>query len=168
MIFFDDFVDAHIRWREELATNLDRDNLDIDLIARDDCCDIGKWFYGIGQSNFGKLGCFSEAQDAHKIFHHAVAKSIRKTGRSGSDAEFATLIKALDRLSKSIPLEDRLNECKPYFKSALNHINNHSPQLATVVLNGLICERCTRQVICSEIRELRSDVESLVDAKKSG
>lgn len=168
---FQDFVNAHLQWRENLALTKNRDDFDLENVRRDDLCAIGKWFHGPGGEQYGTLPEFIEAKSAHATFHGSVACSIEKTGHSGGDAEFEILVKALKKLSEAIHCQDgpetagvkktfvKLDACVKAFVLAKAHASNQSYELAQTVLKRLPCESCELGGQCEEISAILSSIQ---------
>jgi methyl-accepting chemotaxis protein len=76
----DHAVSAHEQWvfkfRDAIATS---STMDAATIAKDNCCELGKWLYGEGRTMHGNLTRFSDVVAKHAEFHkHAgqVAEAI--------------------------------------------------------------------------------------------
>ncbi|MEG3618991.1 CZB domain-containing protein [Magnetovibrio sp. PR-2] len=168
MINFQDFVNAHLKWRSQLAEDKDKPGFDIEKIRRDNLCEIGKWFYGPGQEQFGDLAEFDAARQVHAKFHAAVACSLEDTGHSGSDDEFEDLVVALKLLSERIvrltasqEAEVEISdECKKAFKLAEGHISAHATELAYTALSKLPCESCLYEGHCDDITRLLNAIRN--------
>lgn len=166
MINFQYFVNAHLQWRAKLSEDKNKDDFEIETIRCDNKCEIGKWFHGPGQAEYGRHPEFLIAKDAHADFHRTVADSLVKTGHTGSDEQFEILVKSLKRLSDALltaeesedkprpPLHPALDPCKKAFKLAGAHIDARAPQLATAILTGLPCDTCSRIGNCDELKAL--------------
>ena len=79
-IDLDSAIKVHAQWRSRLRKAAQKqERLDADTVARDDCCDLGKWLHGRGQGSYGSLPAFRTLVDRHREFHSAagaVAKAI--------------------------------------------------------------------------------------------
>jgi methyl-accepting chemotaxis protein len=65
----------HGRWIEEFCTAIfDRDSLNAETYGKDNCCELGKWLYGEGQTQYGKYNAFSELVSRHAAFHKVAEK----------------------------------------------------------------------------------------------
>ncbi len=69
---FKSAIDAHMKWKVRLERCLENDNeenLQVDVVGRDDQCVLGKWIHGIGFERFGHLPEFQEVKQEHARFH---------------------------------------------------------------------------------------------------
>ena len=51
-----------------------QEQLDVATIAKDNCCDLGKWLHGEAKTQFGQLGSHGECVKKHAEFHTEAAK----------------------------------------------------------------------------------------------
>ena len=73
-----DAIKAHADWRNKLRLAITkRETLDAAAAGRDDCCTLGKWLHGTGQSRFGSRSTFIQLLDAHRSFHQEAGKVAR-------------------------------------------------------------------------------------------
>lgn len=166
MINFQDFVNAHLQWRTELAENKDKPDFDVESIRTDELCEIGKWFHGPGREQFGGIPEFESAKEIHARFHKAVAHSIEDTGHSGSDEEFEEMVVALKLLSEKVvrllaskeAQVDIPDQCQKAFQLADGHLSAHATELAYTALSKLPCETCFYQGHCDEITRLLTEI----------
>ncbi|MDP3617298.1 MAG: methyl-accepting chemotaxis protein, partial [Rhodoferax sp.] len=85
-ITLDNAIQAHANWRMKLRTAALRgEQLDADTVARDDCCELGKWLHGAGQSKYGGKPSFVELTDSHRDFHQEAGKVARTINRGATD-----------------------------------------------------------------------------------
>ena len=71
---FGDAVKAHIKWKSRLVDYIKGDSkeeLEVEKVACDDKCDLGKWLYGSAAS-FARLPEYNELKDSHAQFHRSV------------------------------------------------------------------------------------------------
>jgi methyl-accepting chemotaxis protein len=82
-------IKAHADWRSKLRLAAQRnEQVDADTIARDDCCELGKWLHGVGTSKCGGKPSFAALIDAHKGFHQEAGKVARAINQGhGVEAE---------------------------------------------------------------------------------
>lgn len=82
-------ISKHAEWKVRFRTAIQKkEQMNVTDIARDNCCDLGKWLHGDGRQQFGRLDSYKTCVATHAIFHtHAgrVAQTIN-AGRY-SDAE---------------------------------------------------------------------------------
>ena len=60
-----------IRFREAVFM---QEDMDEGSVGRDDCCELGKWLHGPGQSRFSQLSVYQTCLSRHAIFHLEAAK----------------------------------------------------------------------------------------------
>jgi methyl-accepting chemotaxis protein len=90
---FSDAIRAHANWRLRLSTycqgNL-KETLNIQILAKDNACDLGKWLYGEGKK-YASDPKFGELLSIHAAFHRSVA-DIAAMVQSGRQKEAEKLI----------------------------------------------------------------------------
>ena len=65
----------HGEWKVKLRRAITKHELmDVKTIARDDCCDFGKWLHGDGKIKLGHQTSFSECLSRHAAFHVEAGK----------------------------------------------------------------------------------------------
>lgn len=73
-------VQSHINWRVKFRKAItEHQTMDVSTIAKDNCCELGKWLHGDGKVLYGKLKSFQDCVTKHAAFHveaGKVAKSI--------------------------------------------------------------------------------------------
>jgi len=65
-------IEAHQRWKIRLHDVIEgrsEEELDPAMVARDDCCALGKWIHGAGGTNFAEHPEFTELKRRHAHFH---------------------------------------------------------------------------------------------------
>lgn len=65
-------IEAHQRWKIRLNDAIEgrsEEVLDPAVVARDDCCALGKWIHGVGGMNFAEHPEFAELRRQHAHFH---------------------------------------------------------------------------------------------------
>ncbi|OHX10836.1 CZB domain-containing protein [Chromobacterium sphagni] len=68
----------HTEWKNRFREAIFRqESMDADSIARDDCCELGKWLHGPGLSRFGNLSVFQTCLSRHAMFHLEAARIAR-------------------------------------------------------------------------------------------
>ncbi|HTZ32338.1 MAG TPA: cache domain-containing protein [Methylomirabilota bacterium] len=78
---------AHRNWRLKLRAFLDgRDNLSTGNLSSDRKCDLGKWLYGDGGAEYGRLPEFQRLLARHKEMHGLVGHVV-ETKRAGNSAD---------------------------------------------------------------------------------
>jgi methyl-accepting chemotaxis protein len=95
-INLDTAIKAHAEWRSKLRTAArNGEKLDADNISRDDCCELGNWLHGAGQSKYGSRPKFVELMDGHRLFHKEAGK-IAHAINQGAGSEQAEKMLASD------------------------------------------------------------------------
>ena len=98
----DTALQKHAEWKTKFRTAISQnETLDAETIAKDNCCDFGKWLYGESKATLGVLESHKECIAKHKIFHIEAGK-------------IATAI----NLRKYTEAEAMLSINKPYFNAS--------------------------------------------------
>jgi methyl-accepting chemotaxis protein len=85
-IDLDSAIKAHADWRTKLRTAVQRkESVDAETIARDDCCELGKWLHGRGQSQYGGKPSFVQLVGTHREFHQEAGKVARSINQGSYD-----------------------------------------------------------------------------------
>lgn len=72
---FDSAIKKHAEWRMKFRTAMKmKEKLDAATIGKDNCCELGKWLYGAGKIEFGRLPSYKNCIEAHTVFHHEAGK----------------------------------------------------------------------------------------------
>lgn len=74
-------IDAHMKWKMRLSAVIDgtsTEQLDPDVIGRDDQCVLGKWIHGEGGRNYEDSMLFLKLRDDHATFHRCAANVLRE------------------------------------------------------------------------------------------
>ncbi len=69
---FKSAIDAHMKWKVRLEHRIKDDNhekLQVEMVSRDDRCQLGQWIHGPGGERFGHLREFQEMKMEHARFH---------------------------------------------------------------------------------------------------
>lgn len=67
--------EAHSEWIVKFRIALSQaqehnaEQIDVHTIAKDDCCEFGKWLYGEGKVKYGFLPSYRTCLDKHAAFH---------------------------------------------------------------------------------------------------
>jgi hypothetical protein len=62
--------DSHQTWKENLRRAVNaKESIDTSAMGRDDCCDLGKWLYAVGQEIHWSRPEFQSLVLHHKEFH---------------------------------------------------------------------------------------------------
>jgi methyl-accepting chemotaxis protein len=114
---FDDVIKAHVAWKMKLAAYLANPDgsIDVDSLAKDNLCDLGKWIYGEGAS-FRNNPNFLKLVDSHKKFHEEAANIVRRKNK-GEEVAKDIALGALSPFSKySTEVVACIMECKNHCK----------------------------------------------------
>jgi hypothetical protein len=93
---FMEAIEAHVRWKVRLEAYINgtaTEELDADLVCRDDKCALGKWIHGVGGTKYGGHPRFPGLREIHQAFHRCAGEVIRFADRNERD-------KALDLLNR--------------------------------------------------------------------
>ncbi|MBA4503300.1 CZB domain-containing protein [Marinobacterium marinum] len=69
---FKSAIEAHQRWKirlNDVIAGRSQEDLDPAVVARDDCCALGKWIHGVGGDQFATQPEFAELKRRHAHFH---------------------------------------------------------------------------------------------------
>ena len=80
-------IEAHQRWKvrlQEVIEGRSEEVLDPAVVARDDCCALGKWIYGTGGAEFSEFPGFAELKRDHAHFHRCAGRvlTLARSGRT--------------------------------------------------------------------------------------
>ena|ERR1035437_267291 len=71
----DSAISAHEQWVFKFKNAISTaSTLDAATIAKDNCCEFGKWLYGEGRSMHGHRARFSDIIERHAEFHKLAGK----------------------------------------------------------------------------------------------
>ncbi len=65
-------IEAHQEWKSRLLALIEsrcREELDPNVVCRDDQCELGKWLHGVGGRQFGGEPQFADLRNRHAYFH---------------------------------------------------------------------------------------------------
>jgi hypothetical protein len=79
-------IDAHVKWKERLHDAIagsGQDELNMEMVSRDDQCVLGQWVNGIGGERFSALPAFQDVRAKHAHFHQCAGKvlALARVGR---------------------------------------------------------------------------------------
>jgi len=86
---FTEATNAHTDWKIRLRGAISEEStLDLDAIASDECCELGRWLHGPSKARYGTLPAHGECLVAHARFHlRAADVAATINARSYADAE---------------------------------------------------------------------------------
>jgi hypothetical protein len=111
---FEKAIQAHVQWKSKLAAYIAKPDhsLNSATIAKDNCCELGKWLHGEGQMH-SKSPEFAKLVADHARFHAAAADIVKRADAGqhvneevalGAHSEYAaasnTVVTELMRLKK--------------------------------------------------------------------
>lgn len=71
----DNAIAAHQQWKIKLRGAIaDKQQLDATTIARDNCCELGRWLHGTGKMAHGTKPEFQAVVSKHRAFHVEAGK----------------------------------------------------------------------------------------------
>ncbi|OOZ40338.1 hypothetical protein BOW53_08170 [Solemya pervernicosa gill symbiont] len=73
-------IEAHVRWKirlEAYIAGTSEEQLNAEVICKDDQCVLGKWIYGPGGVKYGELHKFVDLKDTHTHFHTSAGNVVR-------------------------------------------------------------------------------------------
>lgn len=109
-------IEVHMDWKGRFGSAIaERETLDVSVIARDDCCDLGRWLHSAAKDKYATFKSYSTCLDNHAVFHveagkvaqtinakkYADAEAMLNAGTSYSAASTAVCI-AIMRLKNEI------------------------------------------------------------------
>lgn len=71
----DNAIAAHAAWKTKFRAAINgKEAMDASTIAKDNCCELGKWLHGEGLGLYGSKPEFSALIQNHKVFHAEAGK----------------------------------------------------------------------------------------------
>lgn len=71
----DEAFKAHGEWKMKFRLAMaSHEQMDAATIAKDNCCNLGKWLHGEGKLKYVKLNSFKDCVDKHAAFHQEACK----------------------------------------------------------------------------------------------
>jgi methyl-accepting chemotaxis protein len=71
----DSAIQKHAEWKMKFRTAMSQhETMDAATIAKDNCCELGKWLHGEAKTKFGKLSSHSGCVTSHAAFHLEAGK----------------------------------------------------------------------------------------------
>lgn len=68
-------VHKHAEWKTKLRSAISKhEQMDVATLAKDNCCELGKWLHGEARAKFSQLVSHGECIQKHAAFHVEVAK----------------------------------------------------------------------------------------------
>jgi hypothetical protein len=90
----DQAIERHAQWKikfRQAITN--KETMDAETIAKDNCCELGKWLHGDAKTKFGHLASQKECITKHAAFHTEAGK-VARTINDKNFAEAGAMIEA--------------------------------------------------------------------------
>lgn len=71
----DSAMQKHMEWKVTFRTVISKqEQMDASTIAKDNCCELGKWLHGEGKTQCGSLASYATALSKHAAFHVEAGK----------------------------------------------------------------------------------------------
>ena len=68
-------IDRHAQWKVKFRVAItEHETMDVETIAKDNCCELGKWLHGEAKSKYGHLSSHSDCVAKHAAFHIQASK----------------------------------------------------------------------------------------------
>lgn len=68
-------IEAHLDWKLKLRGAIgNQEKLDADTIARDNCCDLGRWLHSEAKAKHGLKAEYLALVSKHQAFHREAGK----------------------------------------------------------------------------------------------
>lgn len=96
-------VDAHMKWKMRLEGCINGtciEQLQVDVVCRDDQCPLGQWIHNKGAEMFGFSETFSDLKARHAEFHHC-AGDVLAAAQSGDTAGALKLLRRGNYVTES-------------------------------------------------------------------
>jgi Chemoreceptor zinc-binding domain len=75
---FEEARKKHAEWRVKFRSAITaKATLDAEAIAKDNCCDLGKWLHGEAKLKYAKYSSYTECVTKHAQFHVEASKVAR-------------------------------------------------------------------------------------------
>ena len=100
----DKVIGAHAQWKTKFRAAINRkEHLDAETIAKDDCCELGKWIHGPAKLRLGRNPQFTELLRSHHRFH-------TEAGEIARVINLQNFVKAAKMLEHGSPFADASSE----------------------------------------------------------
>lgn len=68
-------IQKHAEWKTKFRSAISKqEQMDAATIAKDNCCELGKWLHGDAKTQFGRLASHAECIQKHAAFHVEAGK----------------------------------------------------------------------------------------------
>ena len=68
-------IEKHSEWKIKFRQAIsDKETMDAETIAKDNCCELGKWLHSEAKSKFDKFPSYSDCVTKHAAFHAEAGK----------------------------------------------------------------------------------------------
>lgn len=68
-------IGKHVEWKMKFRTAISKqEQIDAATLAKDNCCELGRWLHGEAKASFGRLASHAECIKKHASFHVEAAK----------------------------------------------------------------------------------------------
>lgn len=102
---FQKWILAHRDWRRRLVAYIEggsKEELDENVICRDNQCELGKWIYGHGSKFYNGLPVFHQMVRDHATFHQCAGHVVKIYKTEGSQAARKVLNTDFDTYSLKV------------------------------------------------------------------
>ncbi len=71
----DNAIGKHAEWKLKFRSAISKQEaMDAGTIAKDNCCELGKWLHGEAKAKFSRLNSYAECIAKHAVFHVEAGK----------------------------------------------------------------------------------------------
>jgi hypothetical protein len=68
-------IGKHAEWKTKFRNAMSKhEQMDAASIAKDNCCELGKWLHGEGKTHYGRLASLTACVQKHALFHTEAGK----------------------------------------------------------------------------------------------
>lgn len=106
-------IEKHAEWKVKFRSAISKkETMDADTIAKDNCCDLGKWLHGDARVQYGKLGSYAQCLVKHATFHAEAGKVARAINAQHFDQAEAMLGNGTSYFQASTAVGMAINQLK--------------------------------------------------------
>lgn len=68
-------IETHSKWKSKFyAAIAKKETMDVSIISKDNCCELGKWLYSDAKMRYSHLPSYSMCIKKHMTFHYEAGK----------------------------------------------------------------------------------------------
>lgn len=89
-------IDAHMRWKTRLENYIQaisEEDLKVEVVSRDDQCQLGRWIHGPGGERYAEIDVFDDMKRAHAEFHRCAGTVLAETQAGRRKEALALLVR---------------------------------------------------------------------------